>query len=145
MPHLRIFSPYVPPAQKHLMVENLVEIASRAFQLRTEDRHRITIQFMLLPRIGSVTGFGPAIPQDADFFVEVNHCGLTEEKKRAFAEEITPVLMQVLGAKRGIWFTRLLGIRPSIPRQVALLFNEVIPEELTRRPGTYRGLERRAA
>ena len=145
MPHLRIFSPYVPPAQKRLIVENLVEIASRAFQFGTEDHHRINIQFILLPRIGSVPGFGPAIPHDADFFVEVNHCGLTEEKKRAFAEEITPVLMQVLGAKRGTWFTRLLGIRPSVPRQVALLFNEVIPEELTSRPVTYRGLERRAA
>ena len=145
MPHLRIFSQYVPPAQKRLIVENLVEIASRAFQLGTEDHHRRNTQFILLPRVGSVTGFGPPIPLNADFFVEVNHRGLTEEKKRAFAEEITPVLMQVLGAKRETWFTRLLGIRPSIPRQVAVLFNEVIREELASQPVTYHGLERRAA
>lgn len=145
MPYLRIFSPYIPPAQKRFIVQNLVEITSRAFQLGTEDRHRINIQFIVLPRIGSVTGFGPAIPHDADFFLEVNHRGLTEEKKRAFADEIKPVLTQVLGAKRGTWFTRLLGIRPGISRQVPLLFNEVIPEELTSRPMPFRDLERRAA
>ena len=75
-----------------------------------------------------------------DFFLEVNHNGLTEEKKRAFAEEIKPMLTQVLGAKRGNRFTRMLGMRPGISRQVAVLFNEVIPEELP-----FPVLERRAA
>ena len=112
MPYLRIFSPYVPPAQKRLIVQKLLEMTPRAFQL--EDHHCINIQFILLPRIASVTGFGPAIPHDADFFLEVNHRGLTEEMKRAFAEEIKPVLTQVLGAKRGTWFSRLLGMRPGI-------------------------------
>ena len=143
MPCLRIFSPYVPPAQKRLIVQKLIEITSRAFQFRAEDRHRINIQFILLPRLGSVTGLEPVIPRDADFFLEVNDHGLTEEKKRAFAEEVRPMLTQVLAAKPRTWFNRLPGIRPGISRQVALLFNEVIPNELTSGPGMFRGLERR--
>ena len=145
MPYLRIFSPYIPLAQKRRIGQQLIEITSRAFQLRAEDRHRINIQFILLPHIGSVTGFGPAIPRDADFFLEVKHNGLTEEKKRAFAEEVKPMLTQVLGAKRGTWVTRLLGIRPGISRPVALLFNEFNPEKLTSGSVTFPGLERRAA
>ena len=89
MPCLRIFSPYVPPAQKRLIVQKLLEITSRAFQFRAEDRHRINIQFILLPRLGSVTGLEPEIPRDADFFLEVNDHGLTEDKKRAFAKEVS--------------------------------------------------------
>jgi hypothetical protein len=145
MPYLRIFSPDVPLAQKRLIGQKLIEITSRAFQLRAEDRHRINIQFILVPRIASVNGFGPAIPRDADFFLEVNHNGLTEEKKRAFAEEVKPMLSQVLGAKRGTWFTRLLGVGPGISRQVALLFNEFNPHKLTSASVTFPGVERRAA
>src|SRR5262249_32678276 len=124
---------------------NLVEITSRAFQLGAEDRHPINIQFIVLPRIGSVTGFGPAIPHDPDFFLEANHRGLTEEKKRAFADELKPMLTQGLGAKRGTCFSGLLGMSRGMSSQVPLLSNEVIPEELTSRPMPFRDLERRAA
>jgi phenylpyruvate tautomerase PptA (4-oxalocrotonate tautomerase family) len=142
VPYLRVFSPYIPAAQKRLIVQKLIEITSRAL---AEDRHRINIQFILLPHIGSVSGFGPAIPRDADFFLEVNHNGLTEEKKRAFAEEVKPMLTQVLGARRGSRFTRMLGIRPGISRQVALLFQRVQSRQIDERVGDLPGLERRAA
>src|SRR5215469_3654243 len=130
MAYLRILSSYIPPAQKRLIVQHLLEIAPRAL---AEDRHRINIQFILLPHIGSVAGFGPAIPNDADFFLEVNYNGLSEEKKKAFADEIKPLLTEALGTKRGTRFTRLFGITLGTSRQVALLFNEAIPEGSTSR------------
>jgi hypothetical protein len=144
MPYLRIFSPYVPLAQKRLIAQKLIEITSRAFELRAEDRHRINIQFILLPRLCSVTGLEPVVPRDADFFLEVKAQGLTEEKKRAFAEEVTPMLAQLQATKPRTWFTRMLGIRP-ISRQVALLFNEAIPNGSNSGYGAFRNVERRAA
>jgi|HubBroStandDraft_6_1064221.scaffolds.fasta_scaffold1015587_2 hypothetical protein len=143
MPYLRLYASDVPLWQKRLIAQELIEITLRAFQLRAEDRHRITIQFIPLPQF-SVAGLEPVIPQDADFFLEVNDHGLTEEKKRVFTEEVKPMLAQALGAKPRSRFAQLQEINADISRPVALQFNELNPDELTGRDSAF-VLEHRAA
>ena len=130
MPYLRLYSPDVPLEQKRLLAQKLIEITLRAFNLRAEDRHRINIQFISLPPLAGV-GLEPVILHDTDFFLEVNDHGLTEEKKRAFAEEVTSILPQALAAKPPSRFARLLRIKANASRQVGLQFNELNPDELT--------------
>jgi hypothetical protein len=130
MPYLRVYGSDVPLAQKRLIAQKLIEITLRAFQLRAEDRHRISIQFIPLPRFSAVAGLEPVIPHEAGFLLEVNDHDLTEEKKRAFAEEAKPMLTQELATKPGSPLARLLGIKPDISRQVALQFNELNLDQL---------------
>jgi hypothetical protein len=144
MPYLRIYSPEVPLPQKRLIAQKLIEITLRAFQLRSEDRHRISIQFIPVTRFPVVAGLKPAVPHEAGFLLEVNDHGLTEAKKRAFAEEAKPMLTEELVAKARSRFARLLGIMPHISQQVALQFNEFNLDQLTGRDSAFL-LEHRAA
>jgi hypothetical protein len=131
MPYLRLYSPDVPLAQKRLIAQRLIQITLSAFRLRAEDRHRISVQFVSVPSLLGVAGLQPVIPPDADFLLEVNDQGLTEEKKRAFAEDVMPMLTQELAAKARTRSAQLLDIKADISRQVALQFNELNPDELT--------------
>jgi hypothetical protein len=144
MPYLRLYSPDVPLKQKRLVAQKLIEITLRAFNLRAEDRHRMNIQFISLPPLSGVVGLEPMIPYDTDFFLEVNDHDLTEEKKRAFAEEVTSILPWALAAKPPSRFARLLRIKANVSHQVGLHFNELNPDELTSWDSSFL-LEHRAA
>jgi hypothetical protein len=132
VPYLRLYSPDVPLAQKRLIAQRLIQITLRAFRLRAEDRHRINVQFVSVPSPLGVASLQPVIPPDADFLLEVNDQGLTEEKKRTFAEEVTPMLTQELGVQSRAGLAQPLGMKTGISPQVALQFNELNPDELTR-------------
>ncbi len=144
MPYLRLYSPDIPLAQKRLIAQKLIEITLRALKLRAEDRHRINIQFISQPPLSGVDGPELGIPREADFFLEVNDQGLTDEKKRAFAEEVASILPRALDAKPPSRFARLLRIKANVSRQVGLQFNDLNPDQLTSWDSSFL-LEHRAA
>ena len=131
MPYLRLFSQDVPIDQKRVIAQKLIEITVRTFHLPAQERNRIAIQFVPLPQLRAVDTLQPAIPPDADFTLEVSAHGLTEGTKKAFAEEAAPMLAHSMPVKPKSRFARLLGIKADTPRQVALQFNELCPEEQT--------------
>ena len=113
MPFLRLCSQDIPMHQKRVIAEKLIEITLHTFHLRPEERNRITIQFQ-------------AMPQRADLALEVLGHDLTKEKRKAFAEEASAMLPQLVPLKRSR-IARLLGLKSDTPRQVALQFNELSP------------------
>jgi hypothetical protein len=114
MPYLRIYSRAVPIEQKRIIAEKLIEITLRTFHLRAQERNRITIQFQ-------------AIPRGSDFTLEVIGHDLTDEKRKAFAEEASHMLTGLVPLKPRSRIARLLGIKWDAPRQVVLQFDELSP------------------
>jgi hypothetical protein len=127
MPYLRLYSRHLPIEQKRVIAEKLIEITLRSFRLRAAARYQTSIQFITLPQVCGVDGIQPSIPRDADFILEVLGHGLTEDKKRAFAEEATAMLTHLVPMKPRSRIARLLGVKADTPRQIALQFSELSP------------------
>jgi hypothetical protein len=127
MPYLRLYSRDVPIDQKRVIAQKLIEITLRTFRLRTEERNRITIQFIPLPQPWTVQGLKPLIAPGADATLEVMAHDLTEGKKRAFAKEAIAALAHLVPMKPKGRIASLLGIQARRPRHVALQFNELSP------------------
>ena len=66
------------------------------------------------------------MPRRADLALEVLGHDLTKEKRKAFAQEASAMLPQLVPLKRSR-IARLLGLKSDTPRQVALQFNELSP------------------
>ena len=127
MPYLRLYSREVPIDQKLVIAQKLIEITLHTFHLCPEQRNRIAIQFIPLPRVCGVDGLQPPVPRGADATLEVMGHDLTEGKKRAFAEEATAMLAHLVPVKPRSRIARLLGVKADTPRQIALQFNELSP------------------
>jgi hypothetical protein len=129
LPCLRLYSRDVPIDQKRVIAQKLIEITDRTFHMPAEAPKCIAIQFIPLSRLRAVEDLHPEVPRDADFALEVSAHGLTERRKRAFAEEATSMLARMMPMKPKSRFARLLGIKADTPSQVALQFNELSQEE----------------
>jgi len=127
MPYLRLYSLNLPIDQKCGIAQKLIEITMRTFHLRADERFRISIQFITRPQVGGVDGLRSDIPSDADCTLEVMGHDLTEEKKRAFAEQAAVVLTDMVPVKPWSRIARLLGIKADTPQRIALQFNELSP------------------
>lgn len=127
MPYLRLYSRDVAIEQKRLIAQRLIEITLSTFHLRPEERYRMTIQFIAPPEMSGVDGPQATIPRGADFLLEVMAHHLTEANKRAFAQEATAMLNQVVPTKARSRIARLLGIKVDLVRQIALQFAELSP------------------
>jgi hypothetical protein len=127
MPYLRLYARDLPIEQKRVIAQTLIEITLRTFHLQADQRYRTSVQFITLPQVSRVDGLRSAIPRNADFTLEVMGHDLTEEKKRAFAEEAAAMLAHVAPAKPGSRIARLLGIKANSSQQIALQFNELSP------------------
>ena len=125
MPYLRLYARDLPIEQKRVIAQKLIQITLRTFHLRPDQRYRTSIQF--ITRSQAVNGPKPAIPRGADFTLEVMGHNLTEEKKRAFAEEAAAMLTPLVPVKLRKRIARLLGIKADSTRQIALQFNELSP------------------
>lgn len=125
MPYLRLYTRDLPIEQKRVIAQKLIEITLRTFQLRAEQRYRTSIQFITLPQVCGADEPQAAIPRDADLTLEVLGHDLTEEKKRAFAEEAAAMLAHVAPMKPRNRIARLLGMTADSSQQVALQFNEL--------------------
>ena len=126
MPYLRLYSRDVPLKQKRVIARKLIDITLHALELQPEERSRITIQFIPLRR----SWMAEFVPSDkispwADMTVEVNDHHLTEQKRRAFAEEAAPMLAGSLRGKTKQRIVGLLGKLPDPARQVDFQFNEM--------------------
>jgi hypothetical protein len=73
---------------------------------------------------GDVHTHGP-IPRNPDVTLEVLGHSLTEEKKRAFAEEAPAILADLAPIKPWSRIARMFGIKANQPQPVALQFHEL--------------------
>lgn len=127
MPYLRLYARDLPIQQKRDIAQKLIEITLRTFKLRANQRYQTSVQFITVSH-GSGVGVQQAvIPRGADFALEVIGHNLTEEKKRAFAEEAAAMLAPMVPKRLGPRIVRLLGIKATSHRQIALQFNELSP------------------
>jgi hypothetical protein len=126
MPYLRLYSREIAVENKHDVVQKLIEITLRAFCLRPEERHLITVQFIPSP-VDEIDDSQPQIPRGADFMLEVIAHHLTETKKRKFGEEAATLLTPLLPTKARSRIAHLLGVKSDLPSRVALEFSELSP------------------
>ncbi len=125
MPYLRLYSDKVPVEQKRVVAKELIDITLRTFHLSPEERSRITIQFVPLRQLRESEDLEPATLTPSDLAIEVSGSDLTEEKKKAFAEEVVPMLTQSVPARPLGRLARLLRKKADASRQVAVQFHEL--------------------
>jgi hypothetical protein len=126
MPYLRLYARELPIEQKRVIAQKLIEITLRTFKLRANQRYQTSIQF-ITRQVSGVDGLLAAVPRGADFTLEVIGHNLTEEKKKAFAEEANAMLTPMAPVRLGSRIARLLGIKANSRRQIALQFKELSP------------------
>ena len=126
MPYLRLYARELPIEQKRVIAQKLIDITLRTFKLRANQKYQTSIQF-ITRQVSGVDGLRAAIPRGADFTLEVIGHNLTEEKKKAFAEEAAAMLTPIAPVRLGSRIARLLGIKAKSPQQIALQFNELSP------------------
>jgi len=127
MPYLRLYSRPLPIEQKRVIAEKLIEITLRSFRLGAAERYQTSIQFITLPHVRGVDGLQPSILRDADFILEVLAHGLTEDKKRAFAEEAPAMLTHLVPVKPWSRIARVFGIKWASPNRMLIQFHELSP------------------
>jgi len=127
VPYLRLNLRDLGLEQKRVLAQKLIEITLRAFHLRADQRYRTSIQFITLPRMCGVDDSQPNIPSDADFTLEVIGHDLTEERKRAFAEEAALAFTHLVPVRPWRRIARMFGITVNTPQRVTLQFNELSP------------------
>ena len=125
MPYLRLYTRDLPIEQKRVIAQKLIEITLRTFKLHANQRYQTSVQFISTSHTSGGGGLPEGTPRGADFTLEVMGHDLTEEKKRAFAEEAAAVLAPMAPVRLGRRIVRLLGIRAKWPQQIALQFNEL--------------------
>ena len=126
MPYLRLYARDLPIEQKHVIAQKLIEITLRTFKLGANQRYQTSIQF-ITRLVSGVDGLGAAIPHGADVTLKVIGHNLTEEKKRAFAEEAAAMLTPMAPVRLGSRIARMLGIKANLRQKICLQFNELSP------------------
>jgi hypothetical protein len=124
MPYLRLYARELPIEQKRVIAQKLIDITLRTFKLRANQKYQTSIQF-ITRQVSGVDGLRATIPRGADFTLEVIGHNLTEEKKKAFAEEAAAMLTPMAPVRLASRIARLLGIKAKSPQQIALQFNEL--------------------
>jgi hypothetical protein len=127
MPYLRLYARDLPIEQKRVIAQKLIEITLRTFKLRANQRYQTSVQFITITRASGVDGLQVAIRRGADFTLEVIGHNLTEEKKRAFAEEAAAMLTPMAPVRLGNRIARMLGIKANSRQKICLQFNELSP------------------
>jgi hypothetical protein len=127
MPYLRLYSRDLAVDQKRVIAQKLIEITLRTFHLSAAERNRITIQFLPQAKPGTVARLMPLIPRDADATLEIMAHNLTEGKKRAFVEEATATLGNLVPGKSGSRIASWLRLKGASPRKIALQYFELSP------------------
>ena len=126
MPYLRLYARDLTIEQKRVIAQKLIEITLRTFKLRANQRYQTSIQF-ITRQVSGVDGLRAAIPHGDDFTLEVIGHNLTEEKKRAFAEEAAAMLTPMAPVRLGRRIARTLGIKANSRQKICLQFNELSP------------------
>lgn len=127
MPYLRLYMPKASVEQKRFIAQNLIDITLRAFHLRKADRCQISIEFVSQSREHAANRFWPSTRRDADFTLEVLGHDLPEAQKRAFSEEATAMLAQILPVKLEGRIASLCGIKADTHRHIVFRFAELSP------------------
>lgn len=127
MPYVRLYSRHLTLEQKRVIAQKLIEITLRSFHLRRDERYHTSIQFITLPRRRAVDGLESAISRENDFTLEVLGHNLTEEKKKAFAGEVSAILTDLVSPRPWGRIARVFGIQADRSQPVALQFHELCP------------------
>src|ERR1035438_34207 len=106
MPYLRLYARDLPIEQKRVIAQKLIEITLQTFKLGANQRYQTSIQF-ITRLVSGVDGLGAAIPHGADVTLKVIGHNLTEEKKRAFAEEAAAMLTPMAPVRLGSRIARM--------------------------------------
>ncbi len=126
MPYLRLHSPDLPIERKRAITQKLIEITLRAFHLRPEERHSITVQFIPPPETSEIDGHPSLFPRPTGFELEVIAHQLTDTKKQAFREDVVTTLPPLLQTTAGR-IAGLLRLRLDPRRLITLHFAELSP------------------
>jgi hypothetical protein len=121
-----------------------MDITLRTLSLRWEDRHRMIVQFKQLWQANKAAD-SQCVNQKDDCILDVSADGLTDEKKKAFAEEVTPMLARSLHREVESRLARFLGFKAEPTRQIAIQFTDVGLGERIRREPVVTVFDRRAA
>jgi hypothetical protein len=127
MPYVRLYSRHLQIEQKRVIAQKLIEITLRAFRLRADERYQTSIQFITVPRWRVGNDVQPPMERENEFMVEVLGHDLTDRKKRAFAEEASAMLSDLVPPGPWSRIARVFGIRGDRPEHVALQFHELSP------------------
>ncbi len=124
MPYLRLYLPEISIAQKRHIAQKLIDLTLCTSRLRRYwDRDQITIQFLSQPRER----------RRAACRVEVYCHNLTSMNRRAFAEEVAPLLTRSLHSKVKNRLAWLMGVAAEKPRVdvrfLELPFDDVVVSE----------------
>jgi phenylpyruvate tautomerase PptA (4-oxalocrotonate tautomerase family) len=113
--------PEISIAQKRHIAQKLIDMTLRTFQLRSSERDQITIQFLSQP--GS--------RRRADCHLEIRSHDLTAENKRAFAEEVAPMLVRSLHLHVKNRLAWLMGQESKMSPEVEVRFQELPIDEVS--------------
>lgn len=116
----------MPIERKRAITQKLIEITLRAFHLRPEERHSITVQFIPPPQTSDIDGDPTPFSHPTDFVLEVIAHQLTDGKKRAFREDALTKLSPLLQSKTAR-IAGLLRMRLDPRRLLTLQFAELSP------------------
>jgi phenylpyruvate tautomerase PptA (4-oxalocrotonate tautomerase family) len=144
LPYLRLYCSEIPVEQKRVIARHLMDITLRTFALRREDRRRMIVQFKELWQANKAAD-STCVNQKDDCILDVNADGLTDEKKRAFADEATPMLARSLHREPESRLARFLGFKAEPTRQITIQFNDLGLGDRVRREPTATVFDRRAA
>src|SRR5580698_5625817 len=111
MPYIRLYSREMSLAEKRVVAEKLISIALDAFQLPSEERYKISVQFM--PRDFSRAPVDELPSGEAEAVLEVSDYHLTVHTVASFVDAARPMLSQSAVVKPPSRLARWLGIEPD--------------------------------
>jgi phenylpyruvate tautomerase PptA (4-oxalocrotonate tautomerase family) len=110
MPYLRLYLPETSTAQKRHIAQKMIDTTLGAFRLPTSDREQITVQFLSQPR------------QRGECRIEVLSRDLPADRKQAFAEAVSPMLIESLHLQVKNRLAWLMGVEAKVPPKVEVQF-----------------------
>ncbi len=111
MPYLRLYLPEISIAQKRHIAQKMIDTTLGAFRLPASDREQVTVQFLSQPRA-----------RQRGCRVEVLCRDLPADRKQAFAEAVSPMLVRSLHLQVKNRLAWLMGVEAKIPPKVEVQF-----------------------
>jgi hypothetical protein len=119
MPYIRLYSRELPLDEKRLIAQELTAIALSAFQLRREERDKITVQFLPLRQALATWG-----AETAEVVVDVSDHTFNAGRISDFIGAATTMLVQSAAVKPAGRIARWLRMATDPARQIAFRFND---------------------
>ena len=130
MPYLRLHCPALPLKEKKLIAKELTNATMRHFRLTKSYANRCTMQFVPFELEDiAIDGKLLSAGGEPDYHLEVSYRNLSEEQKKTYAREVTPLLARLLNVKTRSWLERLLRVTDPPLFRVSIEFHEYADDE----------------